>query len=332
MLGEALHGHDANYYLTDEDTTNDFDETPPDVHFEAGMHCIDCHTRTEMHGDGHLYADTQCTVQTECTDCHGTAKSRATIDPERDNFFERDGLFYLKTKVTNLELYVPQVKDAITPSSPFYNVSAAEAMGNEKHMGELECYTCHAGWLPSCYGCHVTLDMTREKRYQNTGESIAGHPSGTRQWVALNDLILIRNTDGLIAPSMPAERFTMTVLDKDEEAKDESGVIPKKTIMDRKPRTFTFDDGRTIAGFGQRAFNPHTTRRVSQFMACDRCHSVGDPNAPDNATLLDITHGFGSERFPLKACDVTMTPVTQKLTTGCISSTRSKRGMGNRWL
>ncbi len=60
-----------------------------------------------------------------------------------------------------------------------------------------------------------------------------------------------------------------------------------------------------IAGFGQRAFNPHTTRCFSQFMACDRCHSVGDPKAPDNAKLLDITHGFGSERFPLKACDVT---------------------------
>ena len=40
-------------------------------------------------------------------------------------------------------------------------------------------------------------------------------------------------------------------------------------------------------------------------MACDRCHSVGDPASPDNQVLLDITFGFGSQRFPQQACDVT---------------------------
>ena len=40
-------------------------------------------------------------------------------------------------------------------------------------------------------------------------------------------------------------------------------------------------------------------------MACDRCHTVGDPEAPDNELLLDISHGFGSKRFPEEACDVT---------------------------
>ena len=72
-----------------------------------------------------------------------------------------------------------------------------------------------------------------------------------------------------------------------------------------KPRTFKFENGDKIAGFGQRTFNPHTTRRRSQFMACDRCHSVGSVEDPENAVLLDITFGFGSQRFPQEACDVT---------------------------
>ena len=42
-------------------------------------------------------------------------------------------------------------------------------------------------------------------------------------------------------------------------------------------------------------------------MACDRCHSVGSVEQPDNAVLLDITHGFGSQRFPFVGCDISNT-------------------------
>lgn len=303
VLGQALHGHDANYYLTDEDATNDFDETPPDVHFEAGMHCVDCHLLDEVHGDGHLYADTQCAVTTECEDCHGTVRERATLDARRSNLIEKDGTLYLQTKVTGLELEVPQTRDTVDPTSPRYNALAELAMGVSEegwsHTDDVECYTCHAGWIPTCYGCHVEVDMTRDKEYQSTGHLTAGFPSGARRWVTLNDLVLMRNSDGKIAPSMPAERFFMTVT---AAGGNEEG--DKETLIDTKPRVFTFPDGRTLPGFGQRAFNPHTTRRRSQFMACDRCHSVGSADKPTNEVLLDITYGFGSERFPQEGCDV----------------------------
>ncbi len=307
VLGENLHGHDANYYLTDEDNTNDWDETPADVHFEAGMHCIDCHMTDEVHGDGHLYADTQCAVKTECEDCHGTVRDKATLDPRRNNMFEKGGKLFIATKVTKLELEIPQTADVVDPTSPQYNVLADLAMGvndaGYSHTDDMECYTCHAGWLPSCYGCHVDVDMSRMKQYQSTGHETAGFPTGGRRWVVLNDLVLMRNTDGLIAPSMPAERLFMTVThDVDP---DGDGEMEEEVLINSEPRTFTFPDGRKIAGFGQRTYNPHTTRTRSQFMACDRCHTVGDPAAPDNAVLLDITYGFGSERFPVEACDVT---------------------------
>ena len=79
-LGRSLHGHDQNYYLRDENLNNDWDETPADVHFEAGMHCIDCHTEVDVHGDGHLYNDTKCAVSVRCEDCHGDSRAIAIVD------------------------------------------------------------------------------------------------------------------------------------------------------------------------------------------------------------------------------------------------------------
>ena len=30
------------------------------------------------------------------------------------------------------------------------------------HVGKMECYTCHAAWVPTCYGCHVDIDLGPE--------------------------------------------------------------------------------------------------------------------------------------------------------------------------
>jgi hypothetical protein len=309
VLNVAQHGHDSAYYLTDEDTTNDVDETPPDLHRAAGMDCVDCHTGADVHGNGHITADTQCAVVSECTDCHGTVRAYATPNLAlRNNFFERDGGFFLKTRLSGLELAVPQTKDTVTPGAPGYTLAAAESMGVNangfSHADTLECYTCHAGWAPSCYGCHVDIDLTRQAPYHTTGALTDGYPAGNRRWIQHNDLVLMRDVDGLLAPSMPAERFFMNVLIKDEGASADAGRLVKKKLIEAEPRTFRFPGGRTIAGFGQRAFNPHTTVRKSQFMACDRCHPVADADAAPNQALLDITWGFGSQRFPQPGCDV----------------------------
>jgi len=41
----------------------------PDVHYEAGMTCIDCHTADEIHGGG---VNERLAVQVQCEDCHTT--------------------------------------------------------------------------------------------------------------------------------------------------------------------------------------------------------------------------------------------------------------------
>ena len=50
-----------------------------DVHFEAGMDCVDCHGIQDVHGDGNIYTRNWDQIQIECDDCHGTSYSIANL-------------------------------------------------------------------------------------------------------------------------------------------------------------------------------------------------------------------------------------------------------------
>jgi len=50
-----------------------------DIHLEMGMHCVDCHFLTDMHGDGNLYGEARNAVAEECIDCHGTQREPAVV-------------------------------------------------------------------------------------------------------------------------------------------------------------------------------------------------------------------------------------------------------------
>ncbi|MCA9517141.1 MAG: hypothetical protein KC635_19505, partial [Myxococcales bacterium] len=299
IMGVALYGNDANFYVTDEDTTNDWDETPPDVHFTAGLRCADCHDGADVHGDGHLAADLQCASKATCEGCHGTARARVALSPSRPRLFERDGRVFLRTVAAGVELEVPQVVDAVTPGSPRFTERAAVAMGvaasGASHTDSVACATCHSAFVPSCYGCHVTVDLTEADVYQATGATVPGRVTAERGAVALYDLVLMRDETGRYAPSMPAERLFVTLLEPD-------GAGGRVARFRERPRAFTTDDGRVIAGFGQRAVSPHTIQRTSQLGNCDRCHAVGSAADPENAALLDLTYGFGTDRFDVVAC------------------------------
>ncbi len=283
-LERRLHGKPAGHYVVDEDAGNDFDETPPDVHFEAGMDCVDCHTRIDLHGDGHIYADAACVVRTACEDCHGSVREAARPGGRHRNLIaDDDGTLYLTTKRSGLTLRVPQVVDSLDPASPHFSARAAALKGltvdDFSHADALECSTCHSAWIPTCYGCHVEVDLTRSGPYQTTAATTPGVSDWTPLGVQTNDMVLMRGPRGKLALSTPAGRMLMTLLQPGTDGEP----VP---VFERVPR-----------GFGQRALDPHTTRRVSQFMACDRCHSTGSAEDPDNRALLDLTHGFGSERF-----------------------------------
>jgi hypothetical protein len=75
----TFHGRTADQFLVEEDYDDDGrDDTPPDVHHEAGMGCIDCHGRFDLHGGEPgapalgVKSHQDQTVGITCASCHGT--------------------------------------------------------------------------------------------------------------------------------------------------------------------------------------------------------------------------------------------------------------------
>ena len=152
---------------------NDAEVCPPDVHYERGMHCIDCHTVGDVMGDGRLYGSMEHAVEIACEDCHGDFGEPATLVTRKgnrlDHMFRRDGEVILTSKVTGEEHVVPQAAHVLDPGRAAYNPEAARAM-NDAHA-KLECYTCHAGWNVNFPGFHfdrneslTQLDLLSGKR------------------------------------------------------------------------------------------------------------------------------------------------------------------------
>ena len=293
FLGEALHGHDASFYITDEDNRNSVDETPADVHFRAGMDCVDCHTSHDVHGDGHLYNDTNMATEVRCETCHGSADEESDLmtrlgNPMKNLHRDAQGDVWLTTKVKKKRLKVTQISRVIAGAGhdSFLHKSMGRDEDGFSHMDRLSCDACHSGWLPTCYGCHVNVDMRRVQRSLITGVSTPGQISGSRRWVSTDDLILLLSTDGKITPSMPTERMFFTAVDGDG-----------TTVIDKQVRTGPMRNGERLEpnGNGHRAYHPHTVQRWSPFMRCERCHTV--PGDAENAERFDQVVGFGTDRY-----------------------------------
>lgn len=116
-------------------------EIEPDVHFKAGLHCIDCHTREEIMGDGTFYKNIEEALEVSCETCHlwefKTKKGRALsqlIKTEKGVFQKR------------------KVDEKLLP------VKRPSPVCQEKMHERLSCSACHAKYMPQCMGCHVRYD------------------------------------------------------------------------------------------------------------------------------------------------------------------------------
>ncbi|MCC7112537.1 MAG: hypothetical protein IT382_24815 [Deltaproteobacteria bacterium] len=76
-----LKGFTQDQLIEFEDLNNDGeDDTPPDVHYQAGLECVDCHNTIDMHGDGKIYSRQFYQVNVRCNSCHGTLEYAADPD------------------------------------------------------------------------------------------------------------------------------------------------------------------------------------------------------------------------------------------------------------
>ena len=290
-LGKVLHAHGEDYYFTDEDDSNDIDETPPDVHYAAGMDCVDCHIGGDVHGDGYIYASERYQVGILCEDCHGTVREEIQPDPVDGEYKNakgfalkrvrraEDGRMLLELAVSGREIEIPQIHRLLESG---VNQAMTEAMGvNEhgfSHTDSMECYTCHTSWRQTCFGCHVTIDDRSMGRNHTTGLDSVGQVGVARNDYSLDFFALGTNTRGKITPLCSSMAVFVSYIDENGETKFRDR---RRTSGDGKP------------GFGWNPFHHHTVSRVPQ--NCDRCHPV--ERGADNTALLRETYGFGTGRF-----------------------------------
>ena len=121
----------------------------PDIHFEKGLVCIDCHDKRELMGDGKERAHLDQQVETRCIDCHGGNKviERIKKRDEGEKDFKR--FVHIEKKEGKFVLLGKMDKRA-HPLNPLKKNSCTSSLHKD-----LSCQACHSRWVPQCYGCHV---------------------------------------------------------------------------------------------------------------------------------------------------------------------------------
>lgn len=161
---QTFNGRVAEQLIVFEDYDGDGrDDTPEDVHYEAGMGCIDCHSSRDLHngaeGDptsGRIVSRMDQTVGIQCESCHGGIEDYASTstckdyngntancavdrfgNPLRHVTRDASGNLWLRSRVTGATHFVPQTKDTVVnnnkrhpiTSQALYNPIASYAMG-----------------------------------------------------------------------------------------------------------------------------------------------------------------------------------------------------------
>jgi len=172
--------------------TKEYLNVRKDIHLERGMHCVDCHTSIDVHGDGNIYPVTFFQVEVGCTDCHGTPSKYpwelpvgfgtpillegkrgvfkkgskeyliTTRGNSRANWLKDGNDAYILSRVSKKKLKIPLLKNIFLNDS-FKTKQGKTAMALiPQHIEKMECYTCHSLWAPQCFGCHINYDMRKK--------------------------------------------------------------------------------------------------------------------------------------------------------------------------
>lgn len=226
-----------------------------DLHFEAGMHCIDCHTVNDIHGDGNIYSKRKQAIEVECTDCHGDLEKYSNLKTSRGNPMtnlekQNEGTV-LHGKIDGKRHRVPQVRTLKERNA------LPVAMQIAGHMDKLECYSCHSRWVPQCYGCHAKMDM-RKSGYDWVDESKDGtyNWEESRSYLRWETPILGINPKGKVSPFTTGCQAIFTQISADGKVQELNKV-------------FVTADGHS--GIAHNPIQPHTVSRKAR--TCENCHS-----------------------------------------------------------
>ncbi len=233
-----------------------FYHIPADVHFKAGLVCIDCHSAEDVMGDGRLHAHLETQVHIRCSDCHQARFARPDslsrvfklVQVNKHLRLPSDSLF----AQTRAGTFLPNVVKAgkgvglirktdgkILSVPQTQNKAECNLPGHER----LACQACHTAYIPQCYGCHDTYDPNRMQMDKVSGRETPGHWSEGRSYLRFEDPPLMLDQLNRVMPSAPGCQVLLT---------------------DLRDSSQTYWP--TMA-----AFDPHSTR--TKVPECVACHS-----------------------------------------------------------
>lgn len=205
----------------------------PDVHFAAGMECIDCHTSRDVMGDGYAYRNMYRQTEVTCEDCHGSASELPKyreITRENDEALRESrsykqplhmgmkliqtgkGRSYSNVYVEDGSIWLQGKKSGKLHRSKVITGTPAHTIAGH---GRLECYSCHSRTAVQCYGCHTNYDKRVEGRDFIKGEDTPGAFSETEDYRMLYPFPLALNQRGRISPVTPGCQTFITVVEQD---------------------------------------------------------------------------------------------------------------------
>ena len=301
---ESVYTHTPGYYILDEDSTNSIDETPPDLHFEAGMHCVDCHVGSDVHGDGRIYSTSKGQVDLRCEDCHGTARETKKADedgvfrtasgrPLPQLFEDENGHVALIGRVDGEKHVVPQPSTLLElrGEGSYMHQGMGENESGWSHTDALTCDTCHSSYNQQCLGCHVTLDTRLSQTDYQTGQKTQGLTSGKRSWYSLDHLVLCQSPDGRAQSCQSSQQVQMTVIDDNgERALGETNEEGQDLGVFRST-----EEHEAIIGWAP--FFQHTSSRKPK--DCKSCHPTD--SSPEEQERVRGVYGYGTGEFMLPA-------------------------------
>lgn len=284
------------------------------IHLDKGMHCVDCHFSQDSHGNGHIYGEVAMAVEIGCVDCHGTADAYPNLrtsgpaalgggmdlsllrNPDGKRRFEWVGDTLIQRSIMDpdLEWEMSLVRDSVQEGNANYNAKAARAKlmsadvetqkwgldvtaEDRAHSNEeLECYTCHTSWTPSCGGCHLPIEANwkTERHHYEGGES--------RNYATYNPQVL-RSDVFMIGRRGPQKSG------KYAPVRSSSALVLSSTDANRQ-KIYVQQPPVASSGYSSQAMNPHFphTVRKTETRVCSDCHlsEDGDNNAIMAQTLM----------------------------------------------
>ncbi len=192
---------------------------------------------------------------------------------------------------TGNDFQVPVLKN-LSLEKRWKDPSAPIAMSAVKgHMDKMECYACHASWVPQCYGCHVKVDYSRDKdgkqpsgidwvasgnaikKNGQTAESVLGtggiksmgKPYETRSYLRWEDPVLGIGGEGRVTPLMPGCQVTYTVIN------EEGKTLVNNMIADSPDEAAQRKQKHIPLAIDMAPVQPHTAQRKAR--TCESCHT-----------------------------------------------------------